>query len=81
LKKKANNFKLLFVIITNPCTFDISNQTGKMDIKINNLKHGESITISFANGITCSVERSKNKLRFVRTFANGSFEIFKTISI
>ena len=51
-----------------------------LDEKIDNLKKSESIIISSGNGITCSVERSSNgkNVRFVRTFENGSFEVFRT---
>jgi hypothetical protein len=52
-----------------------------LDAKINNLGAGKSIMISKFNNIICSVERTGDgkTLRFVRTFANGSFEVYKTV--
>lgn len=52
-----------------------------LDAKINNLLKGQSFIISKSNNIVCSVERSGDGkgLRFVRTFENGSFEVFKTV--
>lgn len=57
-----------------------------LDNKIDNLKPGESFIMSKApNGMYCSVERgtgpNKNKLRFIRYQANGSWEVFKTCTI
>lgn len=51
-----------------------------IDDKISSLKRGESMILSIYNGITISVERASNsnKLRFVRTFVNGSFKVFQT---
>ena len=48
---------------------------------ISNLKPTESIIISSCNGIECSVERSGDGvyLRYVRTFQNGSFEVFNKV--
>ena len=45
---------------------------------INNLKPGQSIITSTFNNIVCSCERSGDgkTLRFVRTFENGSFEVY-----
>ena len=45
------------------------------------LKPGQSIKISECNGIVCSMERSGNGelIRYVRTFADGSWEVFKTV--
>ena len=50
-----------------------------LDTKVNNLQNGGSFTISTASNIICSVERSGNgkTLRFVRTFPNGSFEVYQ----
>lgn len=50
--------------------------------KINGLQKGQMLIISQGNGITCHVERStKNRtLRYVRTYANGSFEVYKTVN-
>ena len=52
-----------------------------IDKIINNLAKGQSIVISSFNNTTCSVERTADgkKLRFVRTFESGSFEIYKTM--
>jgi len=49
-----------------------------MRSRINNLKKGESIIISECNNIICSAERSGDgkKLRFVRAYQNGSFEVY-----
>ncbi|HPH24092.1 MAG TPA: hypothetical protein PLW32_09425 [Chitinophagaceae bacterium] len=49
-----------------------------LDFKINRLKSGDSFIISTASNIVCSVERSGDgkRLRFVRTFENGSFEVY-----
>jgi cell envelope opacity-associated protein A len=46
-----------------------------------NLKPGQSIKISESNGVVCTMERSGNGevIRYVRTFADGSWEVFKTI--
>jgi hypothetical protein len=51
------------------------------DQKINNLKAGEEIIISSANGITCHAERTGNGklIKYVRTFADGSFEVYNTV--
>lgn len=53
-----------------------------LDAKITNLEAGQSIVISTFNNIVCSVERTGDgkTLRFVRTFANGSFEVYKTVA-
>lgn len=53
-----------------------------LDAKINSLKSGSSFIISTVSNIVCSVERSGDgkKLRFIRTFENGSFEIFQETS-
>ena len=53
-----------------------------LDTKVNSLKKGDSIIISTASNIVCSVERSGDgkTLRFVRTFENGSFEVFQETS-
>ena len=53
-----------------------------LDAKINNLEAGKSIIISTFNNIVCSVERTGDgkTLRFVRTFADGSFEVYKTVA-
>jgi hypothetical protein len=53
-----------------------------LDAKINNLEAGKSIIISTFNNIVCSVERTGDgkTLRFVRTFANGSFEVYNTVA-
>ncbi|MBK8720805.1 MAG: hypothetical protein IPL95_00530 [Saprospiraceae bacterium] len=50
-----------------------------LNSKINNLLTGQSFITSQSNNITCSVERSGDgkKLRFIRTYENGSFEVFK----
>lgn len=49
---------------------------------INNLKPGQSIETSSFNNIVCSCERSGDgkTLRFVRTFPNGSFEVFRKVN-
>ncbi len=49
-----------------------------MDKTINNLRPGQSVILTKANGITVSVERSGNGkvIRFVRSTKIG-FEIFK----
>ncbi len=54
----------------------------KLDSKISNLLAGQSFITSKANNIICSVERSGDgkHLRFVRTFENGSFEVYKTVN-
>lgn len=51
-----------------------------LDEKISSLKVGQSVRISTCNGITVTVERSshENILRFVRTYPNGSWSVFKT---
>lgn len=53
-----------------------------LDQKIDSLKKGEQIEISSSNSITVSCERSTNgkQLRFVRTFADGSFNVFKKVN-
>lgn len=53
-----------------------------LDAKINSLKSGGSFIISTDSNIICSVERSGDgkKLRFVRTFENGSFEVYQETS-
>lgn len=53
-----------------------------LDSKINHLLPSQAIVISEYNCIKCSVERTGNgkTLRFVRTFSNGSFEVFKTVA-
>lgn len=45
-----------------------------------NIKPGQSIKISEFNGIVCTMERSGkgDVIRYVRTFADGSWEVFKT---
>ena len=52
-----------------------------LNSKINNLLAGQSFITSQSNNITCSVERSGDgkKLRFIRTYENGSFEVFKIV--
>lgn len=54
-----------------------------LDSIIDNLKPGFSEEISKGNGIVCSVEKSGDgkKLRFVRTFSDGSFVVFKTVTL
>ena len=51
-----------------------------LDTKINNLLPGQSIITSQFNNIVCSVERSGSgkQLRFIRTYKNGSFEVYRT---
>ncbi len=51
-----------------------------LDSKINGLLAGQSFIISTFKNITCSVERTGDgkTLRFVRTFENGSFEVYET---
>ena len=46
-----------------------------------NIKPGQSIKISEFNGIVCTMERSGkgDVIRYVRTFADGSWEVFKTV--
>jgi hypothetical protein len=53
-----------------------------LDAKINRLKIGGSFIISTTNNIVCSVERSGDgkTLRFVRTFKDGSFNVFQETS-
>ena len=50
-----------------------------LDKKISNLKSGDSFMISKNEIAECSVERSGDgkRLRFVRTFPNGSFVVFQ----
>jgi hypothetical protein len=52
-----------------------------LELKINSLLAGQSLVTSKSNSIICSVERSGDGkyLRFVRTFENGSFEVYKTV--
>lgn len=52
-----------------------------LDLKISSLLAGQSLITSKSNSIICSVERSGDGkyLRFVRTFENGSFEVYKTV--
>jgi hypothetical protein len=52
-----------------------------LDSKINCLLTGQSLVISTFNNTVCSAERTGDgkSLRFVRTFANGSFEVYKTV--
>ena len=52
-----------------------------LDSKINNLKPGQELQLSESNGIKCHVERTGNGklLKYVRTFADGSFEVFNTV--
>lgn len=48
--------------------------------KINKaLNTNQQVIISSFNGVTCHVEKvsKSNKVRFVRTFENGSFEIYQ----
>jgi len=54
----------------------------EIDEKIDNLNPGEQLNISSYNGISVHVERSGDgkHLRFVRTFADGSFSVFKKCS-
>lgn len=49
---------------------------------IESLKPGESTLISKCNRIECYAERSGDgkTLRFVRTFPNGSFEVFRKVN-
>ena len=53
----------------------------ELDQRIDSLERGQSIILSYFNEITCTVERSGNGkiLRFVRTFADGSFEVFRKV--
>ena len=46
--------------------------------KINNLKPNQEVIISQAKGIICHAERTSDGkfIKYVRTFANGSFEVF-----
>lgn len=46
-----------------------------------NLKPGQSIKVSEYNGIVVTAERSGkgDVIRYVRTFADGSWEVFKTV--
>lgn len=56
-------------------------QTQILDQKIDSLKIGGSVLISEGNGIKVTAERSAGdgkKLRFVRTFTDGSFTVFRT---
>lgn len=51
-----------------------------LDEQITNLRPCEQLIISSFNNITVHVERSSNgkNLRYVRTFSDGSFSVFKT---
>jgi hypothetical protein len=52
-----------------------------LDSKISSLMAGQSLITSIPSNIICTVERSGdgNFLRFVRTYENGSFEVYKTV--
>jgi hypothetical protein len=43
---------------------------------------GQSLVTSTSNNIICSVERSGDGkfLRFVRTYENGSFKVYRNVS-
>ena len=47
------------------------------------IKPGQSVKISESNGIVCTMERSGkgDVIRYVRTFADGSWEVFKTANV
>ena len=51
-----------------------------MNAKIDAMQPGQSLEISSFNGVTVKAERSGcgKWISFVRFFANGSFETFKT---
>jgi hypothetical protein len=52
-----------------------------LDFQINNLLAGQSIISSKCNNIVCSIERSGDgkTLRFIRTYENGSFAVYRTV--
>lgn len=53
-----------------------------LDLEINNLLPGQSMIVSSYNKIFCSVERTGDgkTLRFIRTFENGSYEVYRTVA-
>lgn len=52
-----------------------------LDQKLDRLRNGETLITSKGNGITCTAERSGDgkTLRFVRTQANGSWEVYHKV--
>ena len=52
-----------------------------LDSKIDNLKAGEQMQISSFNGITVHIERTTDgkRLKYVRTFQDGSFTVFNNV--
>lgn len=54
-----------------------------LDDRIADLKPSESIVIGYGFGIICTAERSSkgNTIKFVRTYPNGSWKVYKTSKI
>jgi hypothetical protein len=50
-----------------------------LESKISSLSPGQSVLMSELNDIICTAERSGDgqTLRFVRTYPDGSFEVYK----
>lgn len=51
-----------------------------IDEKLNALRNGGTLIVSKCNSITVTAEKSGkgDVVRFVRTYANGSWEVFRT---
>ena len=58
-------------------------RTMTLQDKLDSLKPGQSIVISGNEAAYCSAEVSTDgkKMRFVRTFQNVSWEVFRTVSL